>query len=53
MTVTGTELNLRSNPKKVGFNLQISLKESHTTGKLDLFVISQLLFVTFGMASTF
>ena len=53
MNVTGTELTLRSNPQKVGYNPQISLKESLTTGKLDLIVISQLLFVTFSMASAF
>ena len=35
------------------YNPQISLKESLTTSKLDLIVISPLLFVTFGMASTF
>ena len=38
MTVTGTELNLRSNPQKFGYNLQISLKETFTTGKLNLIV---------------
>ena len=53
MTVTGTELTLRSNSQKVGYNPQISLKESLNTGKLDLIVISTLLFVTFWMASAF
>ena len=41
--MTGTELTLRSNPQKVGYNPQISLKESLTSGKLDLIVISPLL----------
>ena len=53
MTLIGTELTLRSNPQKVGYNPKISLKVSLTTGKLDLIVISSLLFVTFGVASTF
>ena len=53
MTMTGIEITLRSNPQMVGYNPQMSLKESLTTGKLDLIVISSLLFVTFGMASTF
>ena len=53
MTMTGSELTLRSNPQKVGYNPQMSLKESLTTDKLDLIVIGPLLFVTFGMASTF
>ena len=53
MTMTGTELTLGSNPQKVGYSPQVSLKESLTTGKLDLIVISPLLFVIFGMASTF
>ena len=53
MTMTGSELTLRSNPQKVGYNPQMSLKENLTTGKLDLIVIGPLLFVTFRMASTF
>ena len=53
MTVILIELTLRSNPQKVGYNPNISLKVSLTTGKLDLIVINSLLFVTFGVASTF
>ena len=49
MTVTGTELTLRSNPQKVGYNPQISLKESLTTGNFNLIVISPF----FWMASAF
>ena len=52
MTVTGSELTLRSNPQMVGNNPHMSLKEGLTTGRLDLIVIGPLLFVTFGMAST-
>ena len=53
MIMTGTELTLSSNPQKVGYNPQISLKESCTSGKLDLIVISPILFGTFGMTLTF
>ena len=41
--MTGTELTLRSNPQNCVYNPQISVKESLTTSKLHLIVISPLL----------